>query len=226
MRAKIVIMLTGLLLISNFCLAHQHTHIGRNADGIWGNSDDNQLWVFATPSSPQWGTLEMHATGEFFGNKQIYVAELDCFHSAHPPTGAFQLGGSDINVMPDWEIGIQRVSFSDSTNFWMENEATGQEILSSDGDIFSFGQPLWEDELYNENSQQGAWHFHAHTEFIALADGSGETFSISLKAVDLGSTGFSDSQVYTMDFVTVPEPASIVVISTGVLAFYRRKRHA
>jgi hypothetical protein len=74
-----IIFCTGLAMAE-----HSHTHVGLNADGIWGNADDNQLWIFATPSQPQWEIITMLPTGDYIGDKQVYEATLDCWHSAHP----------------------------------------------------------------------------------------------------------------------------------------------
>ncbi len=191
--------------------AHEHTHVGRNPDGIRGNADDNQLWVFATPAQPQWDPIAMIPTGEYIGDKQIYIAELDCWHSAHPQSGSYQLGGYEPGILPDWRISLRRISFSDPVHFWMENEATGQEILRADNDLFALGNPIWDDSLYNENGTLGAWSFHTHTEFVCLANSVGETYTATFALLDTGTTGFATSAPYAMQFITVPEPASLLL---------------
>jgi hypothetical protein len=202
---------------------HAHTHIGRNPDGVWGNADDNRLWIFATPEQPQWDTIYMQPTGEFIGGSEIYAAELDCWHSAHPESGAFQLGGASEGQPPDWSIAIKRIEYSDSVNFWIEEEATGIEILLNDGDTYSFGEPQWFSDKYNENGTLGAYGFHVHTEFYALADGPGETFSAIFTALDTGLTGFLESAPYTLNFVTVPEPATLCLLLFGAAALLKRR---
>lgn len=203
-------------------MAHDHTHIGRNADGVTGTADDNTLWFFATPAQPQWGILEMVPTGDTIGSKQVYVAELDCWHSAHPASGVFQLGGTDQNQNPTWQIALERVNFS-SADFWMELEATGEEVLKTDGSQLDLGQ-MWMADMYNEGGSLGAWGFHAHTEFFFLADGAGETVTASFKAVDPGATGYSASDVYTMTFQTIPEPATLGLLGLGLLSVMRRRK--
>jgi len=224
-RFYVSVVLTLTILMPGLAYAdHSHTHVGRNADGIWGNSDDNQLWIFATPAQPQWDTIEMVPTGEFIGGKQIYVAELDCWHSAHPESGLFQLDFNNESTQPDWRTGLKRISFSDPANFWMEDEATTLQILTSDGATYAFEVPDWDSELPNGSGGSGAWHFHNHTEFLALADGFGETFSATFTVFDTGTTGFTESAQYTMDFVTVPEPTSIALLGIGLASIIRSRK--
>ena len=203
---------------------HAHTHIGRNPDGAWGNADDNQLWIFAGPDQPQWDTIQMQPTGDFIGDSQIYVAELDCWHSAHPPTGAFQLGGVTEGEIPGWRIGIKRIEYSDPINFWIEEEATGIEILLNDGDIYAFGTPEWFADKHNENGTLGAYGFHVHTEFLALGDGPGKTFSATFTALDTGPTGYIESAPYTLNFETVPEPATVCLLLVGAVPLLAGRR--
>jgi hypothetical protein len=212
---------------TGFVFAHSHTHVGRNHDGIWGNDDDNQLWIFATPDQPQWDAIEMLPTGEYINDKQIYVAELDCWHSAHPENGLYQLDFNNRSNQPDWQISLKRINFSDPINFWMEDEATTLEILTSDGSTFAFEEPDWDSELPDGSGGLGAWHFHNHTEFLALADGAGQTFSATFSVFDTGLTGFAESAQYTLNFVTVPEPASVLLfgsVMTAVFKFRTRKK--
>ncbi len=216
---------TAIMFCTSLATAdHTHTHVGRNADGVWGTDDDNALWIFATPSLPQWETIEMLPTGEYIGDKQIYIAVLDCWHSAHPENGLYQLDFNDESTQPDWRIALKRISFSDSANFWMEDEATTLEILTSDSSTFSFGTPQWSDELPDGSGGLGAWHFHTHTEFLALADGAGQTFSATFTVIDTGSTGFAESAQYTLNFVTVPEPTTLTLLGAGLISVLRFRR--
>jgi hypothetical protein len=213
-----------LLLTCGSMYAHLHTHVGINADGVWGNADDQQLWIFASPEQPLWGDVEMTPTGEFIDGKQLYTAELDCWHSAHPENGLYQLDFNKETVPPGWRIGLKRIGFSDEANFWMENEATGLEILTANGGIFAFEAPEWDAALPDGRGGTGAWFFHTHTEFMALADGAGQTFTATFTVYDTGSTGYLESVPYTIRFVTVPEPASIVLLGIGSLASIHRRR--
>jgi hypothetical protein len=214
------------MLSAGFTFAdHVHTHVGVNPDGDWSTTGDNdQLWIFATPASPQWGTIEMLPTGDYIGGKQVYAATLDCWHSAHPESGLYQLDFNNETIQPDWQISLKRISFSDSVNFWMEDEATGLEILTLDGSTYAFEEPDWDSELSNGSGGFGAWHFHNHTEFLALADGEGQTFSATFTVFDTGSTGFTESAQYTLNFVTVPEPASMLLFGLALPAVLKFRK--
>ncbi|HML75150.1 MAG TPA: PEP-CTERM sorting domain-containing protein [Anaerohalosphaeraceae bacterium] len=209
------------LIVSNTVLAHDHTHIGLNADGITGTGDDTSLWIFAEPQQPQWSTLYMTPTGDVINGKAVYEAQLDCWMSAHPASGLYQLGGSDSSTKPAWQIALERVSFS-SLDFYMELEATGQAILTADGDRLIL-DALWMSDKYNENGTLGAWGFHTHTAFLVLADGPGQTFTAQFRAVDLGNTGFNASDVYTITFQTIPEPGSLMLLGLGAAAVLKRR---
>jgi hypothetical protein len=223
-KFSFIIVLIAIAALSSSTSAHSHTHVGRNHDAIWGNEDDNQLWIFATPDQPQWNIIEMLPTGEFIGSKEIYVAELDCWHSAHPETGLFQLDFNDGSTQPDWRIELKRTTFSDPANFWMEDEATTLPILLADGAAFAFESPDWDTELPNSSGGFGAWHFHTHTRFLALAGGAGETFSAAFTVIDTGLTAFTESPAYTMNFITVPEPGSAVLFTLAAVSFIRSGR--
>ncbi len=227
MRSNLFIAFTAALILgvfSNLAAAHMHTHVGRNADGVWGNADDNTLWIFATPSQPNWGVIEMTPTGDVIDGKNVYRAELDCWHSAHPDSGLFQLDFNDHSIQPDWRIGLKRIGFSNPDNFWMQDESTTLPILENNGDTFAFEEPDWDAALPNGSGGLGAWHFHTHTEFLAMADKPGKTFSATFTAIDNGATQYSQSAQFTIDFVTVPEPASLILLAIGAFAGLRKNK--
>jgi len=211
-------------LCASTAIAHDHTHIGINKDNTKGNADDAKLWIFATGSQHQWGTLEMTPTGDTWNSMPVFKAKLDCWHSAHPGHGGWQLGGADPLVMPDWRISLKRVSYSDPINFWQEEEATGLDVLTSDGATFSFGNPIWMADKFNENGTLGAWAIHKHIVFKAAALGAGQTFSATFRALDTGTTGYIESDPYTMNFVTVPEPTTLLLLAAGGLLGLKRRR--
>ena len=221
-RLTMIVLFVPILgIVTSTTFGHDHTHIGRNKDNISGTEDDNTLWIFATGDRHQWDMIELLPTGIWIGDKQIYQAELDCWHSAHPPHGNWQLGGTDPQQEPGWDIGLRLVHSSDEAHFWMEYQGNYFLKNINDQSLFSdFSSSYaryWMDD-------KGEWGLHVHIEFTALAAGPGEEFSISVVAYDDGTTGFADSEPYTMTFVTVPEPATVLLLTVGGLSILRRRK--
>jgi hypothetical protein len=230
MLKRIVVLFVILLPLSVCCtaLGHSHTHIGRNQDQTWGTADDNELWFFSmpgTPGWPDWGEpleLVYQTGGQLAG---WYVCEeLECWHSAHPDHGNWQLGGTVEATEPDWEVGIERISYT--SGLVTLDESTLTPVLTSDGDKLVF-EKIWMPNNYNENGTFGAWGFHVHTLFAVNGNGVGlgETFSAVYTAFDQGSTGYDSSDQYTISFVTVPEPTAVCLLSLGAILIRFRNKH-
>jgi hypothetical protein len=214
-----------------------HTHIGINFDGISGTADDNRLWIGSVQTGedgspnadwPNWPVLELLPQFDDFGNpilneqgKQFYKAdEPDGWFSAHPENGAWQLGGTDESIIPGWNISIKRIAASDG--FFMLRQNDGQIILANNGDTEDMHKE-WEQWLENGSGEYGAWGCHHHISFCAWADGPGQLITATLTAIDTGVTGFAESEPFTIQFVTVPEPTSMILLSAGLLSLLRRK---
>jgi hypothetical protein len=205
-----------------------------------GTADDNKLFLFGMPPAaqpenywpnfPQWGDAsnpyDMNAEPLKLVHQGggLYLCEwLECFHSAHPQHGQWQLGGSDPDTQPGWSIGIERISASAGLKFW--DPDADDYALQSDGATLDLGMEGFEEDLYNENGILGAWHLHKHVLFFVNdpSVGIGETFSATIRAFDSGTTGFGTSEAYTLQFVTVPEPATLLMMMLGGVTLFRRK---
>jgi hypothetical protein len=234
--AVLLLALTGLVSVA---AAHSHTHIGRNPDGNWATvADNDQLWFFAmpgTPGWPDWGEpnapvleLVQRTSGPLAG--QWVCEDLYCWHSGHPGHGGWQLGGADPNAQPDWRIGIERVSHD--PNFRTLDYNTLAEVLAADGDMLWFDADVeFMGDKYNEHGTLGSWGFHNHMWFVASKAEVGDVFEATYRAVDSGSTGFTESAPYTMRFQAVPEPVSAALLPLGWalaagLGRRRRRREA
>jgi len=223
-------MLVAVLTVAvsgGLAFGHAHTHVGRNQNQTWGDADDDKLWFFSmpgTPGWPEWGEpLELVKQEGGLLDGWYVCEDLECWHSGHPPHGNWQLGGTDPNVTPDWQIALKRVSYD--TGFCTLDEDTLAPILTSDGDTLAFPH-LWMDDKHNENGTLGAWGFHVHMLFaVGPTAIEGETFDATFQALDVGTAGYLPSDDYTMTFVTVPEPMTSALLGLGGLAWlgYRRR---
>jgi hypothetical protein len=212
-----------------------HTHIGINWDGQPGTSDDHKLWIGSSqtidgeenPDWPNWATIEMSPQFDDNGNpvlngfgKQLFKAdEPDGWFSAHPENGAWQLGGTDEHTQPGWNIDIKRVSATDG--FFMLRLSDEGIRLANSGDTEDMHKE-WEQWLENGSGGYGAWGCHHHISFCAWADAgiAGQNIAATFTAIDTGTTGFTESDPFTINFVTVPEPMSLMLVGFG-LAFVR-----
>lgn len=226
MKRNALMALVTTAVSAGVAFGHAHTHVGRNQNQTWGDADDNKLWFFSMPGTPGWPTwgnpleLVKQEGGLLDG---YYVCEaLDCWHSAHPAHGNWQLGGVDPNTLPTWQIGLERVSFD--AGFMMIEEDTFEPVLTADGEVYTFPH-LWMDDKYNEGGTLGAWGFHYHLMFIVGPEAEeGEFFTATFRARDVGSAGYLPSDNYVMTFVTVPEPMTSAILGVGCLAWFVRRR--
>lgn len=215
-----------------------HTHIGRNWDGIWGTADDNKLWIgsvqkFEDGSSntvwPNWPVLEL--APQFYDDggpilneqgKQFYKTdEPDGWFSAHPEDGLQQLGGTNEAVDPGWDISIKRVSASNG--FFMLRQNDGQIVLADNGDTEDMHKE-WEQWLENGSGGYGGWACHHHISFCAWADGPGQTITATFTAIDTGTTHFTESDPFTIQFTTTPEPTSILLFGLVLITTAKRRK--
>jgi hypothetical protein len=240
--ASIVVLIGSINVVADEPIGYEdpehgeaHTYVGRNLDSIWGNGDDNKLWIRAAqeledgqnPDYPNWSTIELLPQFDDDGSpilntagKQFYKAdEPDGWFSAHPVDGTWHLGGTDENTEPAWNIILKRESATDG--FFMLRLNDGQIVLDNDSSTEGMHKE-WEQWIENGSGGYGAWGCHHHISFCAWADAgiAGQNIAATFTAIDTGTTSFTESDPFTIDFVTVPEPMSLMLVGFG-LAFMR-----
>lgn len=92
------------------------------------------------------------------------------------------------------------------------------------------GNPLTDDlDVAGEQALLGGYELHEHIDWLIDSDDAGfdplqTQWDVSFKLVDMGATtNYSDSDIYTLSFTNVPEPASVVLLAVGGLAAIRRR---
>ncbi len=141
---------------------------------------------------------------------------LDGWHSAFGPQGVWNLDGGTIDQAPGWAIYLKRESTSVEESDFMALLPDDTAVLTSDGSEVLLEQEWLADE--------GAWGIHEHMGFYFwLTPEVGQEVSVTFTAYD-GSGLYAASDPYTMNFVTVPEPATLGLIITGI-AFLRKRNN-
>ena len=86
-------------------------------------------------------------------------------------------------------------------------------ILTADGSTYVFGV-------------DASWGFHEDLIFAAApGTGSGQTFAASYRLTDAAGV-HAAGEVFTLNFVTVPEPGMGLLAAGGLAAVMRRRRAA
>lgn len=75
----------------------------------------------------------------------------------------------------------------------------------------------------------GDHELHQHIDWLIDSDGPSfnpvqTEWSVMFRLSDSGTTGYSDSEVYSWHFTNVPEPATVGLLLVGAVAFVRRRR--
>lgn len=164
-----------------------------------------QLWVCDFEYSQSGG----------YGDPAGYE-HINGWHSAHGPQGKWNLESIDQGTVPAWEIYIKREGSSvPSDDFFMLFEDDTVVPLTQDGDSL---------ELHKEwLSDENAWGMHEHMLFhFWLTPDIGQEVTATFSAYDAGGI-YTASDNFEMAFVTVPEPAFLLLLGLGVIPLLRNK---
>jgi hypothetical protein len=218
-----------------------HTHVGVDPS-------TNQLVLFSAPTFtadeggatnlayPNWPTCSLDPQFSSFdgspilnkSGQQLYLCDWpDGWFGAHPYTATDQLsalGGADSANPPGWDISIVRLS-SSSPNLFGIQESDSSIVLGTDGSKQDLGK-VWEEWLETGNGGWGGWTPHYHMWWAVWANSPGENFSVTVAAIDTGTTGYLESAPYTFNFVTTPEPMSLALLASGAALIRLRSKRA
>lgn len=229
-----------------------HTHIGVNPtwrpDGDPVSNDNNKLWFFSLPpahpaGTPGWPNWEQangdtflqlvpHPEGLINGDKQLWtcqfmyskangygdpsgVQHLDGWHSAHPGHGMWNLESADEQTTPQWDIYLKREGTSVLSDDFFMLLPDDTSVLASDGDTYQLDKKWLPDK--------NAWGFHEHMSFnFWLTPDIGQEVTATFSVYD-ASGMYTASDNFEIAFVTVPEPASLLLIGFGAIPLLRNR---
>ncbi len=154
------------------------------------------------------GKLTVHFEGaialEYDGLSGWFISDHLCWISDE------SIVGGVYETAPAWAIELEGITLSSGLYALSEDF---QQILNPDN--FLLGLPVWE--------EGEGWHFHNHTIFGAGGGNVGDTFTATLRLVDTGGV-YQASDAFMLDFATVPEPMSMLLLGCGAFMLKRHKR--
>ena len=198
LHGKTCMALTIVAMLTNasavFAGGHAHAD-----DFIVGRTGSNQLAAEFDPGDIHDLPIVTFIPGDGFGGDDPGFAALDV---DEPGEDFFTLSASA-------EISIELVSRD--ADLQVLDDALFTTLLDTAGD-------QWALPAGNTFDTHPFW-FVDDPDFSEL----GQTFDLSFKLVDVSGT-YTDSPVYSTQFVAVPEPHSLALILVGGLAMLRRRR--
>ena len=221
-------LLTAVMASTAFGQLHGHIHVGVD--------ENDQLFIIESlDGGSDWNTVNMYLQQDYVsGSSQLYVADL-CWNSARQSDGSYHLGNPTLGEdagSPDWNINLKRVSFPETGDFSAFDKRTEEPTLLSDNNAYEFFSNWrdtgnWPDEYgryQGDSGYDGTWRFHDHILFTAQAM-PGDVFEVTFTVFDNGSSGYLESEEFTLNFVAVvPEPMTIGLLGFGGLMALRRRR--
>ena len=195
----------------------------------FGVDDSGQLVVVELQTGHHWSAFHMHPIYDFGDGTWLFEADI-CLNSARQPDGRFHLGtGAPHADSPDWNIHLKRMAFPETDFFRVVTKPGPVTVLQENEAMFKLPTNWathWPDEYGRQPGDEhyeGTWRFHYHL-YVQVRGQLGQEFSTTFTVVDEGVTGYTDSDPFTMTFVTVPEPAALILFGAGGLLGLRRRR--
>lgn len=186
--------------------------------------------VLTAAALTQFAAAQTRHTGDFFigvnSSGQLAV-EGDFDEAAQLP--AFDDGG--IHGWFGDEPGFANLDEDEpDEDFYMlaDGAAISFELLSVD-DAFKVYDPFFVQLAPGESFELGRHEFDEHAFWHidsqdATFDPDQTVWSITWRVIDLGSTGYAASEVYTSQFTNIPAPGGLAPLGLTALAFARRRR--
>jgi hypothetical protein len=166
------------------------------------------------PSKQLWTCQFMYSKANGYGDP-LGTQHLDGWHSAHGPRGMWSLESIDEETTPGWEIHLQREATSVASDDFFMLLPDDTPVLTTDGSDYQLNK-MW---LPDKN----AWGIHEHMSFnFWLTPDLGQEVTATFSAYDAGGL-YTASDNFEFAFVTVPEPASLLLLGLGVIPVLRNR---